>query len=100
MATRPVRPQPRELRPQLNELPANSDRHSTSAGPVPASDCQSENVDLAAEPTCFTNEPSGEPWVLTPADAEAVIDSWNNPRPPSDYLKAACAQYMEQVREA
>jgi hypothetical protein len=52
----------------------------------------------AREPTCFTNQSSDEPWVLTPADAEVVLASWESPREPGEGLKAAYAQYMESVQ--
>jgi hypothetical protein len=52
------------------------------------------------EPTCFTNPPSDEPWVLTPADAEAVLASWEGVREPGKELKAAYRQYLEMVRQA
>ena len=52
------------------------------------------------EPTSFTNPPSGEPWVLTPADAEAVLASWEDTREPGQELKAAYRQYLEMVRQA
>jgi hypothetical protein len=52
------------------------------------------------EPTSFTNTPSDKPWVLTPADAEAVIASWDDTREPSEELKAAFQQYEETVRQA
>ena len=52
------------------------------------------------EQTCFTNQPSNEPWTLTTADAETVIDSWLHPREPGKDLKAAYAQYLETVRPA
>jgi hypothetical protein len=52
------------------------------------------------EETCFTSQPSDKPWVLTPADAEAVIASWENQREPGEGLKAAYQQYLEMVRPA
>jgi hypothetical protein len=52
------------------------------------------------EETCFTNPPSGEPWVLSPADAEAVIASWEDAREPGEGLKAAFEQYLEMIRQA
>ena len=52
------------------------------------------------EPTCFTNPPSDKPWVLTPADADAVIASWEDTREPGEELKAAFQQYMEMVQQA
>jgi hypothetical protein len=52
------------------------------------------------EETCFTSQPSDTPWVLSPADAEAVIDSWEDHRQPSESLKAAYAQYLKTVRQA
>jgi hypothetical protein len=51
------------------------------------------------EPTCFTNPPSSKPWVLGPADAEAVLASFEDEREPGDELKAAYRQYLEMVRQ-
>ena len=50
------------------------------------------------EPTCFTNPLSDQPWVLTPADAEAVLASWEETREPSEELKAAYQQSIEMIR--
>jgi len=58
---------------------------------------EQDDVELAAERSCFTNPPSSEPWVLTVADAEAVIASWETPRKPGAHLKAAYAHYLETI---
>jgi len=52
------------------------------------------------EPTCFTNPPSSERWVLSPADTEVVLASMEDKREPSMALQAAYRQYLEMVREA
>jgi hypothetical protein len=80
MATRPVHSQLESLGQTL----------ASSIVPV-------DDIERAAEEACFSNPPSVEPWILTVADAEAVIDSWENPRKPGVHLKAAYARYLEAV---
>ena|SRR5271157_3599773 len=98
MATRPVHSQlnPREI----DRSDSNPGQSATQIEPTYPAPSESDKIDLAAEQAGFTNEPSGEPWVLTAADAEAVIDSWDNPQPPSEALKTAYRQYLEMVRQA
>jgi hypothetical protein len=52
------------------------------------------------ELTSFTAPSSSEPWALTPADAQAVIDSWDTHREPSEELKAAYRQLLDSTRKA
>jgi hypothetical protein len=80
MATRPVHPQ------------FESQGQTSASLIVPVDD-----IELAAEQVCFTNPPSIEPWMLTVADAEAVIDSLENPRKPGAHLKAAYVRYLEAI---
>ena len=79
MATHPVHPQIESL-----------DQRPVSLSEV-------DDIERAAERACFTNPPSIEPWMLTVADAEVVIDSWENPRKPGVHLKAAYAHYLEAI---
>ena len=80
MATHPVNQQ------------IESQRQSSASLIAPVDD-----IELAAERACFTNPPSIKPWILTVADAETVIDSWENPRKPGAHLKTAYARYLEAI---
>jgi hypothetical protein len=90
MATRPVRPQFKET----------EDVRPNSGEPAIQDNLALEEIDLAAEKAGFTQESPAEPWVLTAADAHAVIDSWNSLREPGEALKAALRHYVESVRQA
>jgi hypothetical protein len=80
MATRPVHQQ------------LESQRQSSASLIAPVDD-----IELAAERACFTNPHSIKPWMLTVTDAEAVIDSWENPRQPGSHLKTAYARYLNAI---
>ncbi len=83
--------------------PIHSKARSQEACTVPVAEsapASRMDIELAAEQAGFTNPPSGEPWVLTAADAEAVIASWNDTREPGEALKAAYRRYSQMIRPA
>jgi hypothetical protein len=52
------------------------------------------------ELTGFTREPSDQVWTITPADAQAVVDSWEAGRAPGQELKSAYGDFLRTVRQS